>query len=59
MRSYWREFLLAAVTVAALVTVRLLPPIPQDLAYHSFADTHARSPELRTSGMSFQTSATW
>jgi predicted membrane channel-forming protein YqfA (hemolysin III family) len=34
----WRLGLLAAVTAAAGVVTVLLPPIPQDLAYHEFAD---------------------
>jgi len=34
----WRLGLLAAVTVAAGVVALLVPPIPQDLAYHDFAD---------------------
>jgi len=34
----WRLGVLAAVTVGAGVVTVLLPPIPQDLAYHDFAD---------------------
>jgi hypothetical protein len=37
----WRLGLLAAVIVAAGVATVLVPPIPQDLAYHDFADRRA------------------
>lgn len=35
----WRAYLVAAITLAALVGIWLLDPIPQDPAYHAFADT--------------------
>lgn len=36
--NHWREKLLIAVTVAGIVAAFCLPPIPQDPAYHLFAD---------------------
>ncbi len=34
-----REWVLVAVTVAAMIIVLFVPPIPQDADYHQFADT--------------------
>lgn len=36
--KYWRECLMLALILVAVVAVSLLPPIPQDPAYHLFAD---------------------
>ncbi len=38
-QQYWRIFLLGLITLATLVLVGLLEPIPQDPRYHHFADT--------------------
>ena len=35
----WRSWTLIAAILAAVVTVSLLPAIPQSEAYHNFADT--------------------
>jgi len=37
-RKNWREWFLGAVTVGGIVAAFLLSPIPQDPAYHEFAD---------------------
>jgi len=37
-RKNWREWLLGAVTVAGIVAAFRLAPLPQDPAYHEFAD---------------------
>jgi hypothetical protein len=40
-RAYWREGLLAAISLALLGLAFAVDPIPQDLTYHRFADTRA------------------
>lgn len=41
VRAYWREGLLAAISLALLGLAFAVDPIPQDLIYHRFADTRA------------------
>ena len=38
MKEFWREIILVLVIVGTLVLVMFLEPIPQDPAYHNFAD---------------------
>ena len=38
---YWRELLIATLALGTLIGLMWLPPIPQDPAYHRFADTRA------------------
>ena len=38
VRAYWREWALAGVSMALLALAFAVEPIPQDLAYHRFAD---------------------
>jgi Ceramidase len=41
MRSFYKNALVAAVAAAAIVAALLLDPLPQDAAYHRFADRRA------------------
>jgi len=39
MRQHWREWLVGLVVAAGVVAALLVPPLPQDPAYHHFIDT--------------------